>query len=42
MGRDLNDMSQVVAGMILIVAIGYIVDGLIFKTMERRLQDKWA
>ena len=42
MGRDLNDMSQVVAVMILIVAIGYIVDGLIFKTMERRLQDKWG
>ena len=35
-------MSQVVAVMILIVAIGYIVDGLIFKTMERRLQDKWG
>jgi NitT/TauT family transport system permease protein len=42
MGRDLNDMSQVVAVMILIVAIGYIVDGLIFKTMERRLQFKWG
>jgi len=41
-GRDLNDMSQVVAVMILIVVIGYIVDGLIFKTMERRLQDKWG
>ena len=42
MGRDLNDMSQVVAVMILIVVIGYIVDGLIFKTMERRLQDRWG
>lgn len=42
MGRDLNDMSQVVAVMILIVAIGYIVDGLIFQTMERRLQDRWG
>ena len=42
MGRDLNDMSQVVAVMILIVGIGYVVDGLIFKTMERRLQDKWG
>ena len=42
MGRDLNDMSQVVAVMILIVAIGYIVDGLIFKTMERRLQFRWG
>jgi NitT/TauT family transport system permease protein len=42
MGRDLNDMSQVIAVMILIVAIGYIVDGLVFKTVERRLQHKWG
>jgi len=42
MGRDLNDMSQVIAVMILIVAIGYIVDGLVFKTIERRLQHKWG
>ena len=42
MGRDLNDMSQVIAVMILIVAIGYVVDGLIFKVMERRLQYKWG
>ena len=37
MGRDLNDMSQVIAVMILIIALGYIVDGLVFKTIERRL-----
>jgi NitT/TauT family transport system permease protein len=42
MGRDLNDMSQVIAVMILIVAIGYIVDGLVFKNIERRLQQKWG
>jgi len=42
MGRDLNDMSQVIAVMILIIAIGYIVDGLVFKTIERRLQYKWG
>jgi sulfonate transport system permease protein len=41
-GRDLNDMSQVLAVMILIIAIGYLVDGLIFHTMERRLQQKWG
>jgi hypothetical protein len=28
--------------MLLIVAIGYIVDGLIFKTMERRLEYRWG
>jgi NitT/TauT family transport system permease protein len=42
MGRDLNDMSQVIAVMMLIIAIGYIVDGLLFKTIERRLQRKWG
>lgn len=42
MGRDLSDMSQVIAVMILIIALGYIVDGLVFKTMERRLQQRWG
>jgi len=42
MGRDLNDMSQVIAVMILIIAIGYLVDGLVFSTIERRLQNKWG
>jgi NitT/TauT family transport system permease protein len=42
MGRDLNDMSQVIAVMILIIAIGYLVDGLVFQTIERRLQQKWG
>jgi len=42
MGRDLNDMSQVIAVMILIVAIGYIVDGLIFETFEKKLQHRWG
>jgi len=40
LGRDLNDMSAVVAVMILIIAIGYIVDGVVFKGTERRLQNK--
>ena len=42
MGRDLNDMSQVIAVMILIIAIGYIIDGLVFRTVEHRLQYKWG
>jgi len=41
-GRDLNDMSQVIAVMVLIIAIGYLVDGLVFQTVERRLQNKWG
>ncbi|HZR55963.1 MAG TPA: ABC transporter permease [Terriglobales bacterium] len=42
MGRDLNDMNLVIAVMLLIIAIGYIVDGLVFQTAERRLQRKWG
>ena len=42
MGRDLNDMSQVIAVMILIVVLGYLVDGLFFKTIETRLQRRWG
>jgi NitT/TauT family transport system permease protein len=42
MGRDLNDMSQVIAVMIVIIAIGYLVDGLVFKSIEHHLQNKWG
>jgi NitT/TauT family transport system permease protein len=42
MGRDLNDMNAVIAVMILIIAIGYVINGVIFKTVERRLQNKWG
>ncbi|HZR31529.1 MAG TPA: ABC transporter permease [Terriglobales bacterium] len=42
MGRDLNDMSRVIAVMGLIVGIGYIVDGLLFRSFERRLEEKWG
>jgi len=42
MGRDLNDMSQVLAVMILIIALGYLVDGMVFQTFERQLQQRWG
>jgi NitT/TauT family transport system permease protein len=42
MGRDLNDMSQVVAVMVLIIALGYVVDGVVFRTIEKRLQERWG
>jgi len=41
-GRDLNDMNLVIAVMILIIAIGTLVDRLLFRTIERRLQKKWG
>jgi NitT/TauT family transport system permease protein len=42
MGRDLNDMSQVIAVMLLIMAIGYFVDRLIFERVEQRMRVKWG
>lgn len=42
MGRDLNDMNQVLAVMILIIVLGFIIDGLVFRTMERKLQQRWG
>ncbi len=42
MGRDLNDVNQVVAVMVLIVAIGFVVDRLIFERFENRLRHKWG
>lgn len=42
MGRDLNDMNQVLAVMTLIIILGYIADRLIFRTMERKLQERWG
>lgn len=42
MGRDLNDMSQVLAVMILIIGIGYLVDCLVFRTIEMHLQQRWG
>jgi len=42
MGRETSNMNAVIAVMILIIALGYVVDGLIFKSMERRFQHKWG
>ena len=42
MGRDLNDMSLVVAVMLLIIALGWMIDALFFRTLERFLQRKWG
>lgn len=34
MGRDLNDINEVVAVMVLIVAIGFFTDALFFRIVE--------
>ena len=42
MGRDLNDMSQVIAVMLMIIALGYLVNRLVFHNLERALQRRWG
>jgi NitT/TauT family transport system permease protein len=41
-GRDLNDASQIMAVMVLIIAIGVAIDGLIFAPFERRVRERWG
>ena len=42
MGRELNDMSQVIAVMIVIVAIGVFMDMLVFGSLEKRVRQIWG
>jgi NitT/TauT family transport system permease protein len=41
-GRDLNDISQVIAVMLLIIIIGVAIDSLIFGPLERRVRARWG
>ncbi len=41
-GRDLNDASQVMAVMVLIIIIGVAIDVLIFAPFERRVRERWG
>jgi NitT/TauT family transport system permease protein len=42
MGRELNDLSQVMAVMGLILAIGIMVDRLLFGNLEKRVRERWG
>jgi NitT/TauT family transport system permease protein len=42
LGRDLNDVSMVVAMMLVIVAIGMAVDRVVFGRMESWLHERWG
>jgi NitT/TauT family transport system permease protein len=42
MGRELNDMSQVIAVMLIIVMIGLLVDFLVFAPIERAIRERWG
>lgn len=42
MGRNLNDMSQIIAVMIIIGVIGCLVDNLLFKKVELNVRRRWG
>ncbi len=42
MGRELNDMSQVIAVMVVIIAIGLLVDRLVFAPIESHVRERWG
>jgi NitT/TauT family transport system permease protein len=42
MGRELNDMAQVVAVILVIVTIGLLADKLVFGTIEKRVRSRWG
>lgn len=39
-GRDLNDVAQVMSVIVIIIAIGILIDALFFATFERRLRER--
>lgn len=41
-GRELNDMAQVVAVMVVIVALGLVVDRIFFAPLERCVRERWG
>jgi NitT/TauT family transport system permease protein len=42
MGRELNDMAQVLAVILVIVAIGLLADKLLFGTIEKHVRARWG
>jgi NitT/TauT family transport system permease protein len=42
MGRELNDMSQVIAVMLVIITIGLLVDRALFSPLETHLRERWG
>ncbi len=42
MGRELNDMSQVLAVMLVIIALGLVVDRLGLTPVERSVRERWG
>lgn len=41
-GRDLGDMAQVIAAMLIIIAMGLLMENAFFRPVETRLHRKWG
>ena len=41
-GRQLNDVSQVIAMMLVIMGIGIVIDGFVFKRLEDKVMSRWG
>ena len=41
-GRELNDISQVIAIMFVIMVTGILIDGFVFKKIERKVMSRWG
>ena len=41
-GRQLNDVSQVIAMMLVIMGIGILIDGFVFKKLEYKVMSRWC
>jgi NitT/TauT family transport system permease protein len=42
MGRELNDMSQVIAVMLVIIVLGLLADRVLFTPLERQIRERWG
>ncbi len=42
MGRELNDMSQVVAMIVVIILLGVVVDRVVFHPLQQRVRMRWG
>jgi len=41
-GRELNDMSQVIAVIAIIVVLGWLTDRFVFASLERKIAERWG
>jgi len=42
MGRELNDMAQVISVMLVIIVLGLLADRVLFTPLERQIRERWG